>query len=86
MNKTIYDGKRPIDTLLFGFIQGSSFLAVGVLALILGYIIYQGVPDFEWKYLIQTPSVLFKTDGILPAIINTLYIIVVTLLVHVQLE
>ncbi|WP_249029084.1 phosphate ABC transporter permease PstA [Tannockella kyphosi] len=81
-SKSIFDGKkRRIDTITFGLIQGSSLLAVGILALILGYIVYQGVPVFDWKYLIQVPSTLYKIDGLLPSIINTLYIIFVTLVI-----
>lgn len=79
---SIYGGKkRKIDTFAFGLIQGSSLIAVLLLILILGYIVVQGVPVFDWNYLIQVPSTLKKIEGLLPNIINTLYIIVVTLVI-----
>ncbi len=44
-----------------------------------------GHPHISWKFLSTTASVLKKTDGILPAILNTLYVIVLTLLIVLPL-
>ena len=52
-------------------------LVTGIIALVL----VRGVPHISWKFLTTTASVLKKTDGILPAIINTLYVILLTLLI-----
>ncbi len=52
-----------------------------LLVVIIGYICYRGIPHFSFDYLINTTSILKKTVGILPNIINTLYMIVVTLLI-----
>ena len=44
----------------------------------------RGIPHISWKFLSTTASVLKKTDGIQPAILNTLYVIVLTLsLIHI---
>ena len=52
-----------------------------ILVVCIGYILYRGLPYFNFSYLINTTSILKGTVGILPNIINTLYIIVITLLI-----
>lgn len=81
-NLSIYDKKSRIsDKILSFLIQLCSAISVLVLIVCIGYILYRGVPYFDFSYLINTTSILKGTVGILPNIINTLYIIVVTLLV-----
>ena len=44
------------------------------------YILYKGIPNISWKLLSTKPSYLSDSIGILPNILNTLYIIVATLI------
>ena len=44
-----------------------------------------GHPHVSWEFLSTTASVLKGTDGILPAILNTLYVILLTLLIVLPL-
>lgn len=44
-----------------------------------------GHPHISWEFLSTTASVLKGTDGILPAILNTLYVILLTLLIVLPL-
>ncbi len=46
---------------------------------IIGYVLYMGLPNINWKLLSTSPSFLEESFGILPIIINTLYMIVLTL-------
>ena len=62
-------------------IQLASAFSVFVLVVCIGYIVYRGVPYFDFSYLVNTTSLLNGTIGILPNIINTLYIVIVTLLI-----
>ncbi len=59
------------------------WLSVGVTtALVLflvGYILFKGVPYISWELLSTSPSYLSGRIGILPDIMNTLYIIITTL-------
>ena len=81
-NLSIFDKKNRVsDKVLNFFIQASSALSVLILVVCIGYILYRGIPHFDFSYLVNTTSILKGTVGILPNIINTLYIIVVTLLV-----
>ena len=47
---------------------------------LLGYVLVKGVPNITWELLSTKPSYLRGTVGILPDILNTLYIILTTLL------
>ncbi|MCD7895018.1 MAG: phosphate ABC transporter permease PstA [Erysipelotrichaceae bacterium] len=79
---SIYDKqKRMSDNVLAFLVQFSSILAIGILVVIIGYIVIRGVPAFDFSYLVSVKSTLKKTFGILPNIINTIYLIVITLLI-----
>jgi len=69
------------DKILSFFIQLCTLLSVSLLIVVIGYIGIKGIPNFSFDYLINKTSVLKGTIGILPNIINTIYIIVVTLLI-----
>ena len=47
---------------------------------LLGYVLAKGLPNITWELLSTKPSYLRGTVGILPDILNTLYIILTTLL------
>ena len=46
---------------------------------LLGYVLYKGLPNITWELLSTKPSYLRGTVGILPDILNTLYMILTTL-------
>ena len=82
MNNTILEKKKRVsDQVLYALIQLSSFLSIFILLVIIGYILYRGIPAFDFSYLVNTTSIINDTIGILPNIINTLYIVIVTLLI-----
>ena len=82
MNNTILEKKKRVsDQVLYALIQLSSFLSIFILLVIIGYILYRGIPAFDFSYLVNTTSIINDTVGILPNIINTLYIVIVTLLI-----
>ena len=60
------------------------WLAAGITAaltlFLLGYVLIKGLPNISWMLLSTKPSYLRGTVGILPDILNTLYIILTTLL------
>ena len=56
-------------------------LVVGIIAMVL----VRGIPHISVEFLTTTASVLKGTDGILPAILNTLYVILLTLLIVLPL-
>ena len=56
-------------------------LVAGIIAMVLA----RGIPHLSVEFLTTTASVLKGTDGILPAILNTLYVILLTLLIVLPL-
>lgn len=65
------------------------YFAIGVICFILlgliGYILYRGAGNITLELLTSKPSLLRGTVGILPNILNTLYIIIFTLLLVLPL-
>lgn len=65
------------------------WLSVGITAalvlFLVGYILVKGVPHITWELLSTKPSYLSGKIGILPDILNTLYIIIATLLFVIPL-
>jgi len=76
---------RPKDFILKFLIYFSAAVTTALLAAIFIYILVKGVPSISWKFLSTEPSNLKQTVGILPAIINTLYIVVLTLIIAVPI-
>ena len=65
------------------------WLAVGITAaltaFIVGYVLIQGIPNLSWEFLSTEPSYLTNSIGILPDILNTVYIVIATLVVVIPL-
>ena len=65
------------------------WFAVGITAAltayIVGYVLIQGIPNLNWEFLSTKPSYLTETIGILPDILNTVYIVIATLVVVIPL-
>lgn len=63
-----------------------SICATAALVLFLiGYVMAKGLPGITWELLTTKPSYLTEKIGILPDILNTLYIIIATLIVVLPL-
>lgn len=56
-----------------------------MLAGMVGYILFRGVKGITWEFLSTKPSLLRGTNGILPNILNTMYIILMTLIIVLPL-
>lgn len=66
-------------------IRGLMYLAAGLTtALVLfmvGYVLINGIPNITWELLSTKPSYLNDTIGILPDMLNTVYIVIATLFI-----
>ena len=64
-------------------------IAVGLTAalvlFLLGYVLVKGVPNISWELLSTKPSYLTEKIGILPDILNTVYIVLATLVIVLPL-
>ena len=66
-------------------VWAAAVLVIALVAGIIGMVLVRGVPHLSVEFLTTTASVLKGTDGILPAILNTLYVILLTLLIVLPL-
>lgn len=78
-------GRKAKDAILRGLIYFCAGLIVVLLVLIIGYILVRGVPQLTVEFLTSVPSVLKNVIGILPFLLNTLYIILLTLIIVLPL-
>lgn len=79
---SIYNKKIRIgDTVLKGVIYLSAALSIVFLAGIMGYVFVRGIPQLNWEFLFTVQSAGKGTFGILGNIVNTVYIIVITLFI-----
>lgn len=85
MIDTISKKRKIKDYILNLLMFLSAGLICSLLAGLIGYILYRGIPHISWELVSTKPSLLKGTAGILPNILNTLYIIVITLAIVLPL-
>lgn len=73
--------KRTSDVFVSGLINLSAAFSVILLAGIIAYVFVKGIRSVNLQFLTTVTSTLNKTAGIAGNIVNTLYIIVITLLI-----
>ena len=64
-------------------------LAAGITAaltlFLVGYVLVKGIPNITWELLSTSPSYISERIGILPDILNTVYIVIATLILVIPL-
>ena len=59
------------------------FISIAIVTVLTGfmlvYVFYKGLPEITWQLLSTSPSYLKHTIGILPDIMNTIYVVIATL-------
>ncbi|MCQ2560364.1 MAG: ABC transporter permease subunit, partial [Clostridia bacterium] len=75
-----FSAKRKAYAWLMKGLMGMGVTLTGALVLFLiGYVLWHGLPHITWELLSTKPSYLAETIGILPDLLNTLYIVVAAL-------
>ena len=77
--------RRAYDRTLRFLLYFCAALTCALLVFIIGYIFVRGLPHVTWEFLSTEPSYINDTIGILPNIANTVYIVVVTLIIILPL-
>ena len=78
--------KRAVYGFVMRFLMRLCAGLTAALALFLvGYVLYKGLPNVTWKLLSTKPSYLTESIGILPDILNTLYVMLASLLIVLPL-
>lgn len=73
--------RRLKDLMLKQLMYIAAGIVLLLLILIAGYILFRGIPGITIELLTSKPSLLKGTEGILPNILNTVYIVFMTLIV-----
>lgn len=63
----------------------STTLTAALVLFLFGYVLINGIPNITWEFLSTKPNYLTGRIGILPDILNTVYIVLATLIVVLPL-
>ena len=77
--------RQAYDHFLRGILYLSAGVTVALLVFLIGYIFYRGLGHISWELLSTQSSYLKGTIGILPNLLNTLYIILVAMVIVLPL-
>lgn len=72
--------RRLYGGVLRGLMYGSAVITCALLLFLIGYIFWRGLGHISWKLLSTQSSYLTDSIGILPNLLNTLYIILVAMI------
>ena len=84
-NKPLPAGRKAYVGIMRSLMLLCTLLTVALVLFMIGYIMYRGIPNITWKFVSTKPSALYGNIGILPDILNTLYIVAATLAVVIPL-
>ena len=70
---------------LKGLMYLAAALTAGLVLFLIVYVMMKGIPNLSWGLISTKPSYLRGTIGILPDILNTLYVVLATLVVVLPL-
>ena len=84
-NKPLPAGRKAYVGIMRTLMLLCTLLTVALVLFMIGYIMYRGMPNITWKFVSTKPSALYGNIGILPDILNTLYIVAATLAVVIPL-
>lgn len=75
--------------LYIGFMRAAMYVCTvctaALVLFLMGYVMGNGIPNISWELLSTKPSYLSGRIGILPDILNTVYIVLVTLIIVLPL-
>lgn len=77
--------KRPMDICLCGLVYLCAGLSVALLVVLLAYVLLKGIGQINWQFLTTVTSVLKGTVGIAGNLLNTLIIVLITMLIATPL-
>ena len=86
MKKKAISGSRRAYILAMRILMGAAAAITAALVLFLiAYVLIKGLPNVSWTLLSTAPSYLSDRIGIVPDLLNTLYIVIATLLIVLPL-
>ena len=83
--RSISQKRKSFEVRMKALMLLSVGLTAALVLFLLIYVLGQGVPNITWELLSTGPSYLTERIGILPDILNTVYIVLATLLIVLPL-
>lgn len=81
-----FEKRRKLwNTAVKAAVYAASILTAGLLVFLIGYIFWRGIPYLSWELISSQTSYIRNTIGILPNIVNTVYIILVAMVIVLPL-
>ncbi|MBQ7889059.1 MAG: phosphate ABC transporter permease PstA [Erysipelotrichaceae bacterium] len=80
LSQTLSKKRKNYEVLMKVLMLLSAGLTAALTLFLVIYVLVQGIPNITWELLSTKPSYLTEKIGILPNILNTVYIILATLL------
>ncbi|WP_176892279.1 phosphate ABC transporter permease PstA [Fusobacterium varium] len=75
--------KKRGEKIFENVIKAIGIISILPVFLIIGYIVYKGLPAISWEFLTEMPKNGMREGGIFPAIIGTIYLTIGTIVVSV---
>ena len=85
LNKKLSSKRKSYISAMHGIMLVSTALTAALVVFLLGYVFVKGLPNITWELLSTEPSYLTERIGILPDIMNTIYIVLATLIIELPL-
>lgn len=85
MNQKISGKRKAYIALMRSLMWFAAALCCALVLFLIGYVLWKGLPHITWELLSTKPSYLSGTIGILPDILNTLYIVIASLIIVLPL-
>lgn len=83
--KNLSAKRRTYNGIMKTLMRAATILTCALVLFMIGYVLVEGVPHISWKLLSTERSYLTDNIGILPDMLNTLYIIIATLIIVLPL-
>ena len=84
-SKKLSPSRRAYGWLMRALMWLAAALTCALVLFLIGYVLYKGVPNLSWELVFTSPSYLEERIGILPDIMNTLYIMLAAIVIVVPL-
>mgnify|MGYP001023833283 CR=1 FL=1 len=78
-NKNVKAKRKAYEIVMHGLAGLCAALTAALVLFLIAYVLIKGIPNISWEFLSSKPSYLADSVGILPDILNTLYIVLGTL-------
>lgn len=85
LNNKMSKGRRAYIITLKILMALATVFTCAIVIFLIVYVMVKGIPNISWEMLTTKPSYLSDRIGILPDILNTLYIVIATLAIVLPL-